>query len=444
MSSIKQNNSDEYKETELGLLPMDWRVVKVSDVAEFSHKPRHLNIADADEVIFLPMECVPDAGDALRRYDTKKYSEISSGTFVFKNDLLIAKITPSFENGKQVVLRQLPEEFAFATTEVWPIHSKDNSVLLIDHLENYIKIHEIRTDLASKMEGSTGRQRLPRHVISNLKIPLPPITEQQRIAHVLRTVQESKEKSEAVISALQELKKSMMSHLFKYGPVSLEDAEKVRLKETEIGEMPEEWKAVKLGDCCEFLQYGTSKKCESEPVGLPVLRIPNVIGGEIDTSDLKYSDFSDKEVDNLILEKGDILFVRTNGRREYVGRCAVYDDRPARALFASYLIRARLKSQLMPLFVKYYAETEYGRDNLSGRASNAADGKFNINTQTIKSALVPKLPLDVQERILAILSSIDERIETEENKKAALEQLFKSLLHDLMTAKIRVTDLQLS
>ena len=66
------------------------------------------------------------------------------------------------------------------------------------------------------MEGTTGRQRLPRHVLEHMKIPLPPLPEQKKIAAVLSAIQEAKEKTEEIIKATKELKKSLMKHLFTY------------------------------------------------------------------------------------------------------------------------------------------------------------------------------------------------------------------------------------
>ncbi len=84
------------------------------------------------------------------------------------------------------------------------------------------------------------------------------------------------------------------------------------------------------------------------------------------------------------------MFIRTNGVRGRVGTCAVYCGQPERALFASYLVRARLNAkELDPSFFQYFTATAAGLAQLGGQASPAADGKFNVNTKTIDSVLVP-------------------------------------------------------
>ena len=170
-----------------------------------------------------------------------------------------------------------------------------------------------------------------------------------------------------------------------------------------------------------------------------MLRIPNVIGGKVDTDDLKYLELQGDEADRLRLAVGDILFVRTNGRREYTGRCAVYLGELGEASFASYLIRARLKPDtLLPRFAQFYATTPRGSSYLAGHASNAADGKFNINTQTIKSVLVPQPSLDEQGEIVKVISACDAKIAALERESALLEELFRTLLEELMTGRVAV------
>ena len=263
---------DGYKATELGVLPKEWNVVKIIDVVDFTKKPRSISIASDQILPFIPMDLIPDNNDLVTHWHEKKYSEISSGTFVFKGDLIVAKITPCFENGKQAILDNLPTDFAYTTTEVWPMHPKDNRIF-IDFLANYLRAPPVRKELTSKMEGSTNRQRLPRESLQNLSIPLPPLPEQHAIATTLRTVQEAKEKTDAVIAATKALKAAMMKHLFTYGPVPPEEAERVALKETEIGQVPEGWEIKKLEKLrILYMDYSASVANVIDPnSGIPIL-----------------------------------------------------------------------------------------------------------------------------------------------------------------------------
>ncbi len=260
---------------------------------------------------------------------------------------------------------------------------------------------------------------------------IPPLAEQRAIAHTLLTIQKAKEARQRELELERERKAALMQYLFTHG------TRNEPRKKTELGDIPESWQVVKLGKVCKFLQYGTSKKCDLDSSGLPVLRIPNVIGGKIDTGDLKFVKLSSNEVESLMLKLGDLLFVRTNGRREYTGRCAVYSGEPQEALFASYLIRARLDTEnLLPEFAQFYSMTYQGKKYLSERASSASDGKFNINTQTIKSVLIPKPNIDEQGEIINALQASDHKITALEQEAVFLDELFRAMLEELMTGQL--------
>jgi type I restriction enzyme S subunit len=208
--------------------------------------------------------------------------------------------------------------------------------------------------------------------------------------------------------------------------------------------IPSSWGVKPLGELREFLQYGTSVKCDYEAQGNPVLRIPNVVDGAIDATDIKRCELRSSEIESLRLALGDVLFIRTNGVRERVGRCAVYSGTPENALFASYLIRARLNRELLnPFFLQYYTSTPEGSAFLAGRASPAADGKFNVNTKTIDSVLVPLPKLDEQEEIVSLLRQVDDSINIHERKRLALAELFDTMLYKLVRGEIRVDKLDI-
>ena len=244
---MNKSQVENYKMTELGLLPEEWRMVRLGEAVKFTRKPSKLKVASFQRIPFIPMELIPDDGTERPRFIFKQGKDISSGTYCEPGDILLAKITPSFENGKQCVVPDIKEGFAYATTEVYSLKTKPE---LIDtnYLFALLRYPVVRRNLAAKMEGSTGRKRLPRRVLENFSIPLPPLSEQRAIAHVLRTVQRAKEATERVVAALKELKKSLMKHLFTYGPVPLDQADQVPLKETEIGPVPEHWEVVRLGE----------------------------------------------------------------------------------------------------------------------------------------------------------------------------------------------------
>jgi type I restriction enzyme S subunit len=287
--------------------------------------------------------------------------------------------------------------------------------------------------------NDTTIPNLSRNRLSALEVPVPPIEEQSDIARVLGQVRHALKLESAIVAHTRQLKQVAMRELFSHGLRGESQ------KDSEIGPIPRSWACTPFAGVREWLQYGTSVRCTATGGKHPVLRIPNLTGGQINPTDLKYCDLSDEEADGYLLEKGDLLFIRTNGVIERLGSCAVYDGRPGDALFASYLIRARVKSSLVPRFAAFFFSSERGSSLVAGRATPAADGKYNLNTGIIDSLPIPLPPTqEEQQEIVEILETIDQKIDLHEKKRVVLEDLFESLLHKLMTGEIRVSDLDLS
>lgn len=94
------------------------------------------------------------------------------------------------------------------------------------------------------------------------------------------------------------------------------------------------------------------------------------------------------------------------------------------------------------MYFKYLFDYLVGEKVLESM-SHGATMKNLASVRVLKNLLIPLLPLHIQQKIVSILSAVDEKIEREQNKKKALEELFKSMLHNLMTGKVRVKDLDI-
>jgi type I restriction enzyme, S subunit len=328
-----------------------------------------------------------------------------------------------------------PYSFSNFTTT---LRVKDTKAFLPLFVHYYL-LHLYNTGYTVPLQrATTGIRNLDFTAYMQTDVPRPPKREQAQIAAVLWKLQCAVEVEENLIASARELKQSAMRQVFTAG------VRGESLKETDIGPLPKSWRCVPLEELREFLQYGTSAKCDYGKKGNPVIRIPNILDGKVDCEDLKWCELSKKEIDSLVLKSGDVLFIRTNGVRERVGTCAVYRGQPEHSLFASYLIRARLKvDELNPDFFQYFTSTEVGISLLGGRASAAADGKFNVNTKTIDSILVPLPKPEEQLEIVSILQTIDSKISMHGHKLGTLRELFKTLLHQLITGRVRVDNLDI-
>ena len=197
-------------------LPEHWKVIRLGRIATFTKKPRDLRYSEYSEIPFVPMNLIPIAKLFSEEFIFKTNDELSSGTYFEPGDILLPKITPSFENGKQCIIKELPTPFGIATTEVIPIREVEGVSDRL-YLFYYLLLPEVRASLAGKMQGTTGRQRLNIEALVNLKIPLPPLPEQRAIAHILQTIQETKLARQREIALERERKAALMDYLFSHG-----------------------------------------------------------------------------------------------------------------------------------------------------------------------------------------------------------------------------------
>ena len=165
--------------------------------------------------------------------------------------------------------------------------------------------------------------------------------------------------------------------------------------------------------------------------------------GRVHYRNLQFVDLDQVTFEAFRLRPGDLLFNRTNSI-ELVGRMAIVeDDRPA--VFASYLVRISLnRGRCLPAYLNHFMNWPATQDEIKKLASRAV-GQANINATKLRTVLFPLPPtIDEQREIVAVLDAIDRKIDLHKKKRAVLNELFKALLHKLMTREIRVTDLDLS
>lgn len=303
-------------------------------------------------------------------------------------------------------------------------------------------IYHSRSSLLSRIVPSAhGTMTLNLDDVEKFVIPMPDDwTEAQAIGRVLDLLSNKVDQAKEELNLSRNLKRITMRQLFTRG------LRNESQKETDIGPIPASWDLVEFGSVREWLQYGTSTPCSYVPTDFPVLRIPNIEPGIVNAGDIKFAKLRGGEADKYRLAVGDLIFIRTNGVIERLGACAVYAGQPKHALFASYLIRARLnRDRIDPNFAAYFFASERGTSIIAGRSTPAADGKFNLNTGTIDGLPIPLPPtVDEQLEIVSLLDTINSKIELYKKKSEVLDQLFRALLHKFMIGDIRVADLDLS
>jgi type I restriction enzyme S subunit len=160
---------------------------------------------------------------------------------------------------------------------------------------------------------------------------------------------------------------------------------------------------VSFGECTQLVQYGTSDLANKLGEGVPIIRMTNLQDDGWDFSDIKWVQLGDEEIERYRLEKGDLLFNRTNSK-ELVGKCVVFSE-DGIWVFASYLIRVRLRDkEMLPQFASLFINSKAGRIQID-RVSRQIIGMTNVNAEELRSLQIPKPSIDKQESLVSAMDA---------------------------------------
>jgi type I restriction enzyme S subunit len=283
------------------------------------------------------------------------------------------------------------------------------------------------------LNEATGVPSLNRNNIYSFKIALPPLLEQQKIAAILSTVDEQINTTEKIIEKSKELKKGLMQKLVSEGIGHTE------YKDTKIGRIPKDWEVVMLKDVCKVITSGfsfdvfeKSKIDDGVEVLFTKVSDMNLAGNErIITDSVNKGLFSNEFVSsNSVLKPNSLIFpkrgaaIKTNKKR-INGKHIILDPNLIAVSFYD-------EGTVNYLFTYYY----FVNFDLM---KIVEDGTIpQINKRDIEPFKIPLPPLKEQQKIAAILSKADAKIEKEQTQKAQLEALKKGLMQQLLTGKKRV------
>lgn len=286
--------------------------------------------------------------------------------------------------------------------------------LLPDYLSLLLRRLAGSGELQALFTGTTIKH-LPQEKLRLVRIPLPPLAEQARIVAAIEEAFSKLEAGEVGLRTVRQLLRRMREAVLAAAvagrllPQDPSDTPAARLL-SERGlapiqadgflELPSSWAWAELGSLATSTGYGTSVKCGYDETGPGVVRIPNIQHGRVELDDLKRAPGSVQFDDDLLLAPGDLLLVRTNGSRNLIGRCAPV-VRNLRCSFASYLIRFRLRSDVVSVeFVSLMLRAPWWRRRLEDAAASSA-GQYNLSLRKLEPLPVALPPLAEQRRLVA-------------------------------------------
>ena len=398
-------------------VPENWVWVRLGEVNKYVSKSVN-PISEPDKIFEL--YSVPSMAD--------DYPEIIAGSdigsskqSVCKEDVLLCKINPRINRVWKV--SQFTDNELIASSE-WIIIR--NNHINANYLMYCFQSKYFREFMLSNVSGVGGSlMRAQPKYVQTYPIPLPPLSEQQRIVESIEELfaklDEAKERLQEVADSFAVRKVAILHKAF--------TGELTQQWRLENGVSDESWEEKKFDDCIEKMQNGLSKRKGDEGNNIGVLRLANLGEDDLVLDDLRYILLTEKEEKNYLLSKDDVIMIRVNGSKDNVARQIVINT-DEKLSFCDHIIRIKYNPNIVARYVMYFSKTnayrKYVEDNMVSSA-----GQNTISRKGLASLVIPLPSIEEQHEIVRL---IDDLLARERSAQQAAEQALASI--DLMKKSI--------
>ncbi|MFA0811685.1 restriction endonuclease subunit S [Microbulbifer epialgicus] len=403
------------------------------------HLPKQ-GIKSSELVTVLTMQDV-DENAKIRNSVVKELKTIKPGlTYFERGDVLVAKITPCFENGKGARTDCLKTKIGFGSTEFHVLRAADKASPI--YIYYVTKTKKFRSTLENLMVGSAGHRRIPLESIKNYDLDVKhSYSEQVAIANVLSDTDSLIESLEKLIAKKQAIKTATMQQLLT-GKIRLPqfakhpDGTPKGAKQSELGEIPEDWSLVTLGSVGQFSKGSGVNKAEAHSGDIPCIRY-----GELYTLHhnviRQFSSFISRSVATSAkrLLKGDILFAGSGETKEEIGKAAaLVSEIEAYAGGDIVILSPRGCDSAFLGYCLNSSEVITQKSSLG-----QGDAVVHISANALSSIRV-KLPNlhEEQRAISQVISEFDEEIRVINQRLLKAQHIKQGMMQQLLTGRIRL------
>jgi len=418
--------ADGYKETEVGVIPVEWEVKHLDDISELTSSKR-VHLSDyvdigipfyrGKEITLLKKN---ETVDDLLYISKEQYNKIKNQFGIpLKNDILITAV------GTLANTYRIPNDNPFYFKDgnlIWLKGISENSIF-IDYMLGFHKKQILDSAIGSSQKALTIKE------LKKIKIQLPPLKEQEKIADILSTADEKIDAIEGQIQKAETLKKGLLQKLLSEG------IGHSKFKDSELGKIPASWEVVKLRACSELIKDGTHGTHKDVKNGIPLLSAKDIKYGKVilDTDSRKISlDEFNKIHKNYSLNNDDLLLTVVGT----LGRVALIKGYNNNYTFQRSVAIIRLLKTSYPKYFYHIFTSLFFQKQLTLHSN--ASAQAGVYLGELEKLKIPLPPLKEQKQIADILSTADEKLEVLRAKKEKYETLKKGLLQKLLSGKIRV------
>jgi type I restriction enzyme S subunit len=432
----------EYKDSGiewLGVIPAHWEIQRLRHSATLNPSKREIAAEPkGSEVAFLPMTKVSETGE-LTLDETRQIGEVFEGYTYFRdNDVLLAKITPCFENGKAAVAKNLVSGRGFGSTEfhvLRPRGTTDSCFLY------YVVFSDpFRRIGTTHMIGAAGQKRVPEQFVLDWVQPFPELSEQKFIADFLdretAKIDALVKKKERLIELLQEKRTALITHAVTKG---LDPNVPMRDSGIEwLGQIPAHWEVKRLcflGKAIIGLTFSPADIADQDS-GTLVLRASNVSNKRIILKDTVFVSCAIPE--RLITRAGDILICSRSGSRALIGKCAMIHEESAGLTFGVFMTIFRSPNNI---YLFYVFNSRLFAYQSSAFLTSTINQLTIANLNNFKVPLpLPREQQDIADFLDREMAKIDALIAKIEKAIKLLKEYRTALISAAVTGKIDIRD----
>ena len=427
-------------------IPETWEWARLGMISTYSHTKQKINAQDADPKMWvLDLEDIEKGGRLLEQKTVEERKAVGDKTFFDSGDILYSKLRP------YLLKILVAPDCGICTPEIVPF--KVFGKLDPEYVVAFLKCPYVDGVINSVTYG-VKMPRVGTETMTELLVPIPPLSEQKRIVEKLNEVTPFTDSyAEAYVRAAELnqqfpdlLKKSILQEavqgklvpqdpddepasvlleriraekeqLIKAGKIKRDKHESVifrrdnshyekldgieRCIDDEIPfDIPDNWRWVRWGNISESIQYGYNAPAKDKG-RIKMVRISDIQNNIVLWDTVPYCEIAESDIGTYLLQTNDILFARTGGT---VGKSYLVQEVPEEAIYAGYLIRTRYSQWLCPQYLKFFMESELYWSQL--RNGTIATAQPNCNGKTLGKMLLPIPPLSEQYRIVEKVNAL--------------------------------------
>lgn len=413
--------------------------MRLKDITIFS--PQYVGDNIDGDVSFVPMESLRNG---TIDYKTIPFLKAKGKYTYFGNqDLLIAKVTPCFENGNIAIARNLLNGIGFGSSEIFVL--RPNKEVISQYLFYLSQSRDFQDKACATMCGVGGLKRISPLFMRTYEFDMPSIENQQRMVTYLDTKLSEIDQQVSLLTSKRDaylrLKKSIINHAVTHGLNP-----NVKMKDSGIewiGEVPEHWRRMRLKDIAYLYSGLTGKsgddfRCDNTNITKPYVPFTSILNNfKINSTDFPRVIMSDNETQNQVIVN-DLLFLMSSEDYDSIAKSAVVNENLGEVYLNSFCRGLRFTSKdIFANFVNYQIQATNYRDALRFEARGFT--RINIKIEKISSMFVCLPPLPEQRAIATYLddkcAKIDTIVSNLDKQISRYGDLKRSLIDEVITGK---------